>query len=72
VDGLDVHRRLAAHGGEWLRPGGVLIVETGRRQAPVDVEIFAAAGFDAHVETDDDLDAVVAQIRESRPAQRRA
>ena len=32
-DGLDLHRRVAAGAGEWLRPGGVLLLETSTRQA---------------------------------------
>ena len=33
-DGLDVHRRVAASAREWLAPGGHLLIETSRRQAP--------------------------------------
>jgi release factor glutamine methyltransferase len=34
VDGLDVIRRVLAHAPEWLRPGGVLLVEIGEEQGP--------------------------------------
>ena len=32
-DGLDLHRRIAAGAPDWLRPGGILLIETSRRQA---------------------------------------
>ncbi len=44
-DGLDVHRRIAAGAPGWLAPGGVLLVEVGRDQAPVLAGVVARAGL---------------------------
>jgi release factor glutamine methyltransferase len=48
-DGLAVHRRVAAGAGAWLRPGGTLLIETGRRQADGTAAACAAAGLAAGV-----------------------
>lgn len=56
-DGLDLHRRVAAGAGEWLGPGGVLLIETSVRQAPATSSICAAAGLHPTVVRDDELDA---------------
>ncbi|MCX2924156.1 putative protein N(5)-glutamine methyltransferase [Streptomyces sp. NEAU-W12] len=45
ADGLDVLRRVAAGAPEWLAPGGCLLVETSRRQAPAAVAAFTGAGL---------------------------
>jgi release factor glutamine methyltransferase len=66
LDGLDVHRRVAAHAVEWLTPGGRLLIETSERQAPVAVGLFACHGLAANVETDDDLGATVVIGRRPR------
>jgi release factor glutamine methyltransferase len=58
-DGLDVLRRVAAGAPAWLRPGGRLVVETGRDQAETMVHAVTAAGMSADVESDDDLGATV-------------
>ena len=63
-DGVDLHRRVAAAAAGWLRPGGQLLIETGRSQAALTVAACEAAGLAAYVETDDDLDATV--VRASR------
>lgn len=63
ADGLDVHRRLLAGARERWRPGGVLIVETSRRQAPIDVALGAEVGLVAEVHTDDALDATAVLVR---------
>ncbi|MGK5501557.1 putative protein N(5)-glutamine methyltransferase, partial [Streptomyces sp. URMC 125] len=44
-DGLDVQRRVAAEAPRWLAPDGVLLVETGRRQAPLTADAVARAGL---------------------------
>ncbi len=46
-DGLDLHRRIAAGAPDWLAPGGVLLVEVGRDQAPVLAAVLARAGLRA-------------------------
>jgi release factor glutamine methyltransferase len=74
-DGLDVHRRIAAGAPGWLAPGGVLLVEVGRDQAPVLAAVLAGAGLhpgptppaaDADG-TDDDGTTVVTGTRPAAP-----
>jgi release factor glutamine methyltransferase len=69
-DGLGILRRVAADAGAWLAPGGVLLVETGERQAPSMAAAMTAAGLDAGVHEDDDSGAtvvtVVTGIRQAR------
>ncbi|MEO6503287.1 MAG: putative protein N(5)-glutamine methyltransferase [Jatrophihabitantaceae bacterium] len=48
-DGVDVQRRVAAGAREWLAPGGSLLIETSRRQAPRTAEAVTGAGLDARV-----------------------
>ena len=45
ADGLDVARRVVAAAPRWLRPGGVVLVETSERQAPDLAEAAAGAGL---------------------------
>lgn len=56
-DGLDVLRRLARQAPAWLAPGGHLLVETGRDQAPVACQVLASAGLTPRVVQDPELDA---------------
>jgi release factor glutamine methyltransferase len=56
-DGLDVQRRIIAEAPDWLAVGGLLIIETGRRQAPSTAAAMQAAGLSARTATDDELDA---------------
>jgi release factor glutamine methyltransferase len=56
-DGLDVQRRIIAEAPDWLAAGGHLLIETGRRQAPVTAALMTAAGLSPRVLTDDELDA---------------
>jgi release factor glutamine methyltransferase len=58
-DGLDVQRRVVAEAPAWLRPGGLLLVETSRVQAERTAELFSAAGLDPAVETDDEIGGTV-------------
>ena len=55
-DGLDLHRRIAAGAGEWLRPGGAVVIEVSSAQASDSVAVFAAAGLAARAEHDDEVD----------------
>lgn len=55
-DGLDLHRRIAAGAGEWLRPGGSVVIEVSDAQAAASAAAFASAGFVTSVESDDDVD----------------
>lgn len=58
-DGLDLHRRAAAAAPAWLAPGGQLLIEAGRRQAPRTAEILADKGFETMISTDDEIDGTV-------------
>ncbi|WP_330456030.1 putative protein N(5)-glutamine methyltransferase [Streptomyces sp. NBC_00820] len=65
ADGLDVLRRVAAGAPEWLAPGGCLLSETGRHQAPAAVEAFERAGLRTRLAVSEDWDAhVVTGVRE--------
>jgi release factor glutamine methyltransferase len=59
ADGLDLHRRIAAEVGDWLAPGGTLVLETSERQAAHTQEALAAAGLRARVVRDEDVDGTV-------------
>jgi len=59
ADGLDVQRRVAAGAPAWLRPGGRLVLETGRAQGDRTAGLLAAAGLEPSVETDDEIDGTV-------------
>lgn len=65
VDGLDLHRRIAAEAPLWLRRGGHLVVETSDRQASTSVRIFERAGFEARVVSDEEIagTAVIGTLR---------
>jgi release factor glutamine methyltransferase len=60
ADGLDVQRRVIAGAGDWLAPGGILIIETSVRQAPLTLALMEAVGLAASAVHDDDLDATAA------------
>ncbi|MBO0842241.1 MAG: putative protein N(5)-glutamine methyltransferase [Nocardioides sp.] len=55
ADGLDVQRRVIAEAPAWLAPGGVLLIESSRAQAPVTAALMRAAGLDAEIHHDEDL-----------------
>ncbi|WP_448810608.1 putative protein N(5)-glutamine methyltransferase [Agromyces bauzanensis] len=59
TDGLDVHRRVAASAREWLAPGGHLLIETSRRQAPATAELVAAGGLEPRIVHDPEIAATV-------------
>jgi release factor glutamine methyltransferase len=60
ADGLDVQRRVIAGARDWLSAGGVLLIETSRRQADRTVALMRDAGLDAHWTHDDELDGTAA------------
>ena len=60
ADGVDIQRRVAAEAGEWLAPGGHLLIETSREQADRTVEAFRAGGLTADVRRAEDVDGTVA------------
>ncbi|MTE14456.1 methyltransferase [Nocardia sp. CT2-14] len=59
ADGLDVLRRIAAVAGEWLAPGGRLLVEESERQAPIAAEIMRAHGLAARIAECEEMGATV-------------
>lgn len=59
ADGLDVARRVVAAAPAWLAPGGLLLFETGERQAAAAVEAVAEAGLVPSVTTSVDFGATV-------------
>ena len=59
TDGLDVQRRVISAAPRWLAPGGHLLIETSRRQAPRTAAAVRAAGLVPRVVTSDELDATV-------------
>jgi len=64
-DGLDLHRRIAAEVNDWLKPGGAVVIETSRRQAPVTTAALAAAGLAATIRRDKEIDGTaVVGVRE--------
>jgi release factor glutamine methyltransferase len=64
-DGRDVQRRVIAAAPGWLRPGGHLLIETSRQQAPATVADFARHGLRSRVVTSEELDGTV--VVGSRP-----
>lgn len=56
ADGLDLHRRIAAGADEWVRAGGAVVIEVSAEQAEASTALFAAAGFDATVVVDPEVD----------------
>jgi release factor glutamine methyltransferase len=59
VDGLDVLRRVAAGAPSWLAPGGHLLIETSRRQAPLAVDAMARHRLTARIASSEELGATV-------------
>jgi release factor glutamine methyltransferase len=60
TDGLDLHRRIAADAGAWLRPGAHLLLESSRRQAERSAAHLRDGGLEVRIERDDDATVVVA------------
>lgn len=59
VDGLAVHHRVAIGAGDWLAPTGVLLVETSGSLVDGTVATVRAAGYEATVVRDDEVDGTV-------------
>jgi release factor glutamine methyltransferase len=59
-DGLTLHRRIAMDAPRWLRPGGRVLIETGRLQVTYTVAALRAVGLLTHIEIDDARQATVA------------
>jgi release factor glutamine methyltransferase len=45
VDGLDVHRRIAADATQWLSPGGHLVIEVAQAQESSAIELMTESGL---------------------------
>ncbi|MGV9710301.1 putative protein N(5)-glutamine methyltransferase [Gordonia sp. NPDC003424] len=58
-EGIDIHRRIADEVTDWLRPGGHVLIETGRGQAPLTEAALAHSGATATTVTSDELFATV-------------
>lgn len=59
TDGLDILRRVSAAAPRWLAPGGHLLFETSKNQAPLAADIVARSGLTPQVVTSDEHDATV-------------
>jgi release factor glutamine methyltransferase len=59
ADGLHVQRGVIAGAGDWMTPGGRLLIETSLVQAPLTAALMTAAGLAADVVRDDDVDGTV-------------
>jgi len=59
ADGLDLLRRVADGAPGWLAPGGHLLIETSRRQAPEATSAFTRAGLSPQVASSEELGATV-------------
>ena len=59
IDGVEVHRRIISAAPRWLRPGGRLLIETGRAQSAITAGEMQHRGFDVEVVVDDERDATV-------------
>lgn len=55
-DGVNVHRWIATGAAEWLAPGGHLVIETSRHQAPLTEKAVRRGGFVSRVVTSVDVD----------------
>lgn len=68
ADGLDFHRRVAAGAGDWLAPGGSVVMEVGEEQSARAVEVFGRHGYAARTVHDEQVGGCVV-IADSAPAQ---
>ncbi len=58
-DGLDIFRAVVAGADEWLAPGGIMLSEITEAQSGAAIEAIRAAGLDADLLVDEDLEARV-------------
>ncbi len=59
-DGVGFHRRITAEAPHWLAPGGHLLIETSRRQAPLTAAALTEAGLTTQVHHDPERDSTIA------------
>ncbi len=62
-DGAALHRRIVAGAGEWLAPGGHLVIEASRAQASELASAMERAGLVARVVVDDEIGGTVVEGR---------
>ena len=62
-DGLDLHRRIARSAHLWVRPAGLLVLETSRRQASESAAGFHPDLWEVTVVVDDEVDGTVVSAR---------
>lgn len=72
VDGLDVHRRVAAEALAWLAPGGHLLVEASEQQLSASVAVFSAYGLLTRIVVSEELAAHVVVASRPGPTTTRA
>jgi release factor glutamine methyltransferase len=58
-DGVDVQRRIITGAPRWLRPGGSVVIETGREQSLITAGEMRAVGLWVQAVVDDERDATV-------------
>ncbi|HEU4947781.1 MAG TPA: putative protein N(5)-glutamine methyltransferase [Kribbella sp.] len=58
-DGLDVLRRVAAAATRWLAPGGSVLAEISKAQAPLAIQAFSDGGLVPRLVSSDELNATV-------------
>jgi release factor glutamine methyltransferase len=66
VDGVALHRRVAAGARAWLAPGGSLLIETSERQEPLTSAAVHSGGLETTSVHDDDLETCVVIGRRAR------
>lgn len=59
IDGLDIHRRLAADGARWLADGGALLVESAAAQSFAVEDLMSRTGLDPVTRVSPEFDATV-------------
>lgn len=59
-DGLALQRRIVGEAATWLAPGGILLIETSKRQAPATLAMLRDGGLSPSLCCDDELEATVA------------
>jgi release factor glutamine methyltransferase len=70
TDGLDLQRRVTEAAPRWLAPGGHLLVETSRHQAPDAVETVARSGLIPRVSSSEEHNATVVIATKAASQQR--
>jgi release factor glutamine methyltransferase len=64
ADGLDIARRVISAAGDWLAPGGHVVVETSTLQAPQLMDTATRCGLTAHVSSSEEGEATVVSARQ--------